>query len=108
MNATHEKMLKGVNEAGGRIDGIYYATAVNNDDPLRKPNPGMALKAKEDFPSVDFSRSIILGNKLTDMQFGRNAGMYTVFIATTDPAIPFPHPDIDMRFDLLQDFVKAL
>lgn len=108
MNATHEKMLKGIKEAGGRIDGIYYATAVNNDDPLRKPNPGMALKAKNDFPSIDFSKSIMLGNKLTDMQFGRNTGMYTIFIATTDPDIPFPHPDIDMRFNLLQDFVKAL
>jgi hypothetical protein len=34
--------------------------------------------------------------------------MYTVFIATTNPETPFPHPDIDLRFDLLEDFAKAL
>jgi pyoverdine/dityrosine biosynthesis protein Dit1 len=42
------------------------------------------------------------------MGFGKNAGMYTVFVATTNPELPFPHPDIDLRFGSLQDFVKAL
>ena len=42
------------------------------------------------------------------MLFGRNAGMYTVFVATTHPDVPFPHADIDARFESLADFVKAL
>jgi len=108
LTAIHKKMVAEVNAAGGKIDGIYFATSIHNDDPMRKPNPGMALKAKEDFPAIDLSKSIMIGNKHSDMLFGRNAGMYTIFLATTNPEIPFPHPDIDLRYDLLQDFVKAL
>ena len=108
LTAIHKKMVTEVTTAGGKIDGIYFAPSINNNDPMRKPNPGMALKAKEDFPAINFSTSIIVGNKHSDMLFGRNAGMYTIFLATTNPEIPFPHPDIDLRYDLLQDFVKAL
>src|SRR5258706_6888483 len=108
LTAIHEKMLTGINAAGGKIDGIYFSTAIVNNDPVRKPNPGMAFRAKTDFPSIDLSRSIIAGNHHSDMLFGKNAGMYTVFIASTNPEVPFPHPDIDLRFELLQDFVKAL
>ncbi len=43
------KMIEAVAEAGGRIDRIYAATAVENDDHNRKPNTGMATQAKENF-----------------------------------------------------------
>lgn len=108
LTAIHKKMTATINAAGGKIDGIYHATALNNDDPFRKPNPGMAFKAKNDFPDIDFTKSIMIGNKLSDMCFGKNAGMFTIFLATTNPEIPFPHPNIDLRFGLLEDFVKAL
>jgi hypothetical protein len=42
------------------------------------------------------------------MRFGRAAGMFTVFVTTTNPDEPFPHPDIDQRFDSLIAFSKAL
>ena len=108
LTAIHLKMTTAINAVGGKIDGIYFAPSIVNTDPERKPNPGMAFKAKSDFPSIDFSKSIMVGNKHSDMFFGKNAGMYTVFIATTNPETAFPHPDIDLRFDLLEDFVKAL
>jgi len=106
--AIHDKMTGEIEAAGGRVDAIYYCPAIVNDDPMRKPNPGMAFRAKADFPSIDFSRSVMVGNKLSDMQFGKNAGMYTVFVASTNPEVPFPHPDIDLRVDSLADFAKAL
>jgi D-glycero-alpha-D-manno-heptose 1-phosphate guanylyltransferase len=34
--------------------------------------------------------------------------MYTVFVKTTNPGQPFPHPDIDMIFNSLIDFANAL
>jgi len=68
----------------------------------------MAMQAARDFPSIDLSRSIMIGNKISDMQFGRNAGTYTVYLKTTHPGQPLPHPDIDLAFDSLIDFAKAL
>jgi D-glycero-alpha-D-manno-heptose 1-phosphate guanylyltransferase len=108
LNAIHQKMSAGITDAGGRLDGIYYCTAIDNTDPFRKPNPGMALRAKTDFPDIVLARSIIVGNNLSDMQFGRNAGMYTVFLRTTNREIGPDHPDIDLAFDSLTDFAKAL
>ena len=108
LSAIHKKMIAEVSAAGGKIDSIYFATSIHNDDPMRKPNPGMAFQAKADFPSIDFSKSVMVGNKHSDMLFGKNTGMYTIFLPTTNPEVPFPHPDIDLRFGLLADFAKAL
>ena len=104
----HQNMRQEIEDAGGRIDGIYYCTAVDAKAIYRKPNPGMAFSAKRDFPGIDLSKSIIAGNKPSDMLFGKNSGMYSVFIASTHPETPFPHPNIDLRFNSLSDFAKAL
>jgi hypothetical protein len=34
--------------------------------------------------------------------------MATVFVATTNPDEPFPHADIDLRFDTLAHFAESL
>jgi phosphoglycolate phosphatase-like HAD superfamily hydrolase len=50
----------------------------------------------------------MVGNNISDMEFGRNAGMHTVFLSTTSEAPTLPHPAIDMVFSDLYDFAKAL
>ena len=108
LSEIHSKMLSAVIEADGRIDKIYYCTAVDSAAYERKPNPGMAHRAKQDFEHIDFSKSIMVGNKLSDMQFGRNAGMYTVYVDTTHPEVVSPHPLIDSRFTDLGSFARHL
>ena len=102
------RMKERIEEDGGRVDEIYYCTATDPTHFCRKPNPGMALQAARDLPSIDLSKTIMVGNKISDMQFGRNAGTYTVYLKTTHPEQPLPHPDIDLAFDSLIDFAKAL
>lgn len=108
LDAIHTEMIREIRSAGGRIDRVYYCDSLDNDHPNRKPNPGMARLAKEDYPSIDFSKAIMVGNNISDMEFGKNAGMYTVFIRTTHPDQAFPHPYIDLVFNSLHDFAKAL
>jgi D-glycero-alpha-D-manno-heptose 1-phosphate guanylyltransferase len=108
LSNIHQHMQREIESSGGRIDGIYYCTAIDSKDPYRKPNPGMAFLAKQDLPEIDLSKSIIAGNKPSDMLFGKNAGIHSVYIASTHPQTPFPHPDIDLRFNSLADFAKAL
>jgi D-glycero-alpha-D-manno-heptose 1-phosphate guanylyltransferase len=102
------RMKLRIEDDGGRVDQIYYCTAAEPTHFFRKPNPGMALQAARDFPSIDLSKTIMVGNKISDMQFGRNAGTYTVYLKTTHPEQPLPHPDIDLAFNSLIDFAKAL
>ena len=108
LNSIHQHMQKQIEMTGGRIDKVYYCCSTDDKHPERKPNPGMFLKAKKDLPSIDFSKSIMVGNKPSDMSAGRNAGMYTIFIKSTNLGQPLPDPDIDLAFDSLADFAKAL
>ncbi|MBW8687727.1 D-glycero-alpha-D-manno-heptose-1,7-bisphosphate 7-phosphatase [Chitinophaga rhizophila] len=104
LQEIHTKMLEAISAQGGRIDRIYYCPDVNNDSPCRKPNNGMAQQAKADFPEIDFTKAIMVGNTLSDMKFGKDQGMTTVFIPSTKPELPFPHPQMDYRCSGLLEF----
>ncbi len=80
LNEIHGMLLSEITSLSGRIDKIYYCTAVDNCAECRKPNIGMGLKAKSDFPEIEFSKSIMIGDSISDMEFGKNLGMKTVFI----------------------------
>ena len=45
----------------------------------------MALQAKKDFPEINFAKSIIIGNSLSDMLFGNNLGMTCYYIGNEIP-----------------------
>ncbi|MCX8112273.1 MAG: HAD family hydrolase [Bacteroidia bacterium] len=85
----HRRMKAEVEAGGGRLDAIYACTAVEEDDPCRKPNIGMALQAQRDFPDLDFKRCVMVGNSDRDMIFGRTLGMHTIWLSTKKP---HPHP----------------
>jgi D-glycero-D-manno-heptose 1,7-bisphosphate phosphatase len=104
----HSNMQAEIIAASGRLDRVYYCSSTDNTCYERKPNPGMAFEAQKDFPSIDLNRSIMIGNKLSDMEFGKNAGMYTIFVETTNPEVPTPHPLIDLRFKNLPEAAAHL
>lgn len=108
LHDIHALMQSEVHAGKARIDHVFYCTDTDNESQNRKPNPGMAFQARTLFPEIDFKKSVMVGNKLSDMKFGRNAGMKTVFVATTHPKTPFPSPYIDMRFNDLMDFALAI
>lgn len=104
----HQEMLAEIQAAGGRIDAIFYCTSLDNDHPNRKPQAGMALLAQQSFPEIDLQKSIMVGNNISDMQFGRNAGMLTAFVLTTSPDQQLPHPAIDFSFSNLPAFADGI
>jgi D-glycero-D-manno-heptose 1,7-bisphosphate phosphatase len=108
LNTIHNNMLEAIRSSGGNIDHLFFCTDLDSDSPNRKPNPGMAFQAKELYPSIHFSESIMVGNRPSDMAFGRNAGINTVFLATTHPEVAFPNPQIDLRFNNLLEFANAV
>ena len=82
LESIHEAMMKEVTAAGGRIDAIYFCSDVQDEGSThRKPQPGMALDAKAQFPEIDFSRSLMAGDSSGDMEFGTRLGMVTAYIS---------------------------
>jgi histidinol-phosphate phosphatase family protein len=104
----HRQMRAEIELAGGRIDKIYAATALETGDHNRKPNIGMGIQSREDFPHIDFHKSVIVGNSLSDMEFGKRLGMRTIFLHTTSPALEGPHPLVDEQFESLQAWAASL
>ncbi len=108
LHTIHANMLEAIVQAGGHLDAIYYCSELDNDNPFRKPNPGMGLEAAREFPDIDLKRCIMVGNTLSDMHFGRNLGAVTVFLPTTRPEVSLDDPAIDFTFPSLLDFANAI
>jgi D-glycero-D-manno-heptose 1,7-bisphosphate phosphatase len=105
LELIHNNMLYEIAYHGGRIDKVYFSPHLHEEKhPSRKPGIGMAHSAKGDFPDIDFSKSIIIGDSMSDMEFGRAAGMYTAYISPEERSSPL----IDFNFTSLNDFVIAL
>ncbi len=67
---------------GSSIDAVYFCPdhpvhgvgQYRNDSAMRKPGPGMLIKACEDF-NIDMHNSIMVGDKWSDMEAGAAAGV---------------------------------
>lgn len=110
LSQIHEQMMEYIQFHGGRIDEIYYCPFKADLDPLcRKPKPGMALEAKKDFPEIDFSRSIMVGDSDSDIAFGNNLGMKTILVGNkADNLFTYQNSIPDYRLDSLVDFATYI
>jgi D-glycero-D-manno-heptose 1,7-bisphosphate phosphatase len=67
-------------EHGVDIEKVYYCPSrPDENSPDRKPMPGMILRAAEEF-GIDLSRSVLVGDKDTDIQAGILAGVGLNFL----------------------------
>lgn len=109
LDSVHQQMLIIIMEAGGRIDGIYFSPHLEKEGSFfRKPNIGMALKARKEFPGTRLRKSIMAGDSLSDMAFGKRAGMNTVFLSP-EPSLAKKNPRlIDFIYPDLISFAHAL
>ena len=80
LHEIHAALGRQLQAAGAAFDGIYYCPhAPSSDDrtaiehPDRKPGPGMLQRAARDL-GLDLARSWMIGDQLSDMLAGRNAG----------------------------------
>jgi len=104
LKVIDSKMKQEISKAGGRINASYYSPFLSSENhPDRKPGTGMGLKAWADFPAIDFSRSVMVGDTASDMEFGKRLGMITVLISDEDqPEIG----SVDYHFRSLLDFSR--
>jgi len=88
--AVNDRMIALLAEAGGDVDaGLacpFHPEAIARfqapDHPMRKPNPGMLLLAS-DALNIDLRKSIIVGDRLSDIEAGRRAGLGRGYVVLT-------------------------
>jgi len=82
LDHVHLYMQSEIVRSEGKLDRIYYCPELaEKNAPCRKPNTGMAEQAREDFPEIDFKKSIMVGDSISDLQMGKRVGMFTVYIS---------------------------
>jgi D-glycero-D-manno-heptose 1,7-bisphosphate phosphatase len=81
LKLIHDKMLVEVKNNFGKINKIYFCTDISDSSEFRKPNIGMGIKAKSDFPEINFKKSIMVGDSISDMMFGHSLGMNCFLIS---------------------------
>jgi D-glycero-D-manno-heptose 1,7-bisphosphate phosphatase len=68
--------------SGVSLDSYHYCPhAPDAGCPCRKPRPGMLEEASEEFP-IDWAASWMIGDKGSDVAFGREHGMGGVLVLT--------------------------
>lgn len=78
---------------GGVIDKTYFCPdhpehgvgRYKRHSPFRKPGPGMILQAARELP-IDLGRSILVGDKRSDIEAGVAAGVGTLLYLGSEPA----------------------
>jgi D-glycero-D-manno-heptose 1,7-bisphosphate phosphatase len=79
-HAVHAELLRQV--GGDLIDGAYFCPAAPEaKSPRRKPYPAMVLEAAREH-GIDLARSFFIGDKASDIDCGRNAGVRTILVLT--------------------------
>jgi D-glycero-D-manno-heptose 1,7-bisphosphate phosphatase len=79
----NQRLTDAIKKAGGRIDGIFMCPHKPDDNcECRKPRPGLIFQAADTL-ALDLKRSILIGDALTDLQAGLNAGVGKIALVLT-------------------------
>ena len=92
------------------IAGVYFCPfhpehgigRYRQDSFLRKPRPGMLLRAAADF-RLDLQRSLLVGDSVSDMEAGRAAGVGKLFYLRHENSNP-----IMTKYDNIQQVCRLL
>jgi D-glycero-D-manno-heptose 1,7-bisphosphate phosphatase len=83
----HRQMVKETEQAGGRIDAIYYCPHDWDEGcECRKPKPGMLFQAQHDF-NLDLSRTLFIGDDERDAQAAMAAGCLPALVSDQNPLV---------------------
>jgi histidinol-phosphate phosphatase family protein len=109
LEILHGKMIAEIESYGGRIDRVYYSPHLEKEGSvIRKPNVGMALMARKEFPGINFKRSLMVGDSISDMVFGKRLKMVNIFISQDINLARKNHRCIDFVFPDLISFAEAV
>jgi D-glycero-D-manno-heptose 1,7-bisphosphate phosphatase len=74
LNAIHAEMHRAVNQAGGRIDAIFFCPhAADSNCDCRKPKPGLLLEIAARL-NVELDEVPVIGDSMRDLEAAAAAG----------------------------------
>lgn len=80
VEAIHSTLQNLLKSRGAHVDGFYFCPHDDGQCNCRKPLPGLYEQAAAEFPGIAAAASVMIGDSLPDIEFGRRLGLLTVFI----------------------------
>jgi D-glycero-D-manno-heptose 1,7-bisphosphate phosphatase len=80
VDSLHRRLQKHLAEHGARVDAFYLCPHDKNECNCRKPKTGLFEDAFRDFPGASASKSIVIGDSLSDIEAARSIGAPSIFI----------------------------
>jgi len=101
VDAIHERLRELLAAQDARIDAIYVCPHLPEERcACRKPGTGLIEDAVRQH-TIDLNRSVIIGDKESDIDCGRNAGMTAILVRTGYGG------SLEMQIGARADFVAA-
>ncbi len=112
VRTVHAEFQRLLEAFGAHVDGFYFCPHDKGQCNCRKPLPGLFEQAVADFPGITAASSVMIGDSLSDIDFGRRLGMVTAFI-DGDPERRKPGAEAarelaDLRYSSLVEAVNDL
>ena len=112
LEAIHAAFQRILSDNGAHIDAFFICPHHVGECDCRKPLPGLFNQAAAQFPAISAATSVMIGDSLVDMEFGRGLGMATILIEA-EPARERQSDEsartlADLRFPSLPQAVNAL
>lgn len=113
--ALTDWMRKRFVEESAPIDAVYYCPfhprhgvgVYQRDSYDRKPNPGMILRARDEF-GIDLSRSILIGDKGSDIMAAKAAGMGFTMLLGEDSERSMPTTSVQSLADAYEFLTHSM
>jgi N-acetylglucosaminyldiphosphoundecaprenol N-acetyl-beta-D-mannosaminyltransferase len=113
LRAIHDELERRLAAEGAALDAIYHcphAPRASGDaadeHPDRKPAPGMLLRAAKEL-GLDLSRSWMIGDRMSDVMAGLNAGCRSVLVGADATLDDSPATAVDGRTFAAADLAAA-
>lgn len=106
LEEIHARLIRLLRDAGITLDGIYVCPHLPEEGcECRKPAPGLARQAAREH-GFDPRDSFLIGDKLSDIQFGRNIGAVTILTRTGYGAAGEPEGGVSPDY-VVDDLIGA-
>jgi D-glycero-D-manno-heptose 1,7-bisphosphate phosphatase len=80
------------------LDSFYCPHKAEDNCMCRKPKPGLILEATNKY-NIDLSRSVLIGDKMSDLEAGHNAGISKLIFKKGQ----YEESKVDFRYTKLED-----
>jgi D-glycero-D-manno-heptose 1,7-bisphosphate phosphatase len=106
--AIHHHLLQQLALHGAHVDGFYFCPHDKNQCRCRKPGTGLFEQAQAEFPQVEWTSSLLIGDSKSDIEAGRALGMRTIFLDTGENKAPGTEQAAELADEVFRTLPEAV